>query len=69
MYGILHDAGAAGLMTDEWYDKARGAVQPQLAPSKLHTTIVLLAYARRCCHRRIGRALGYDLKPLNRDAA
>ena len=40
-----------------------------LAPSKLHTTIALLAYARRCWNRRIGPALGYDLKPLNRDAA
>ena len=40
-----------------------------LAPSKLHTTIALLRYARRCWHRRIGLALGYDLKPLNRDAA
>ena len=40
-----------------------------LAPSKLYTTIALLGYARSCWHRRIGLALGYDLKPLNRDSA
>ena len=51
------------------HEKPAALCNLSLAPSKLHTTIALLPYARRCWHRRIGPALGYDLKPLNRDAA